>query len=106
MSSSTKTTRRWLLYLVLAGLLVLAFLGLRAPPTPVETARVTVGPLRATATHPRATGIGWDTFAALREHVALPIYAIGGLRPDDVADARRHGAQGIAAIRGLWPGPM
>ena len=57
MSSSTKTTRRWLLYLVLAGLLVLAFLGLRAPPTPVETARVTVGPLRATVSEEGKTRI-------------------------------------------------
>ena len=45
----------------------------------------------------------WSRFAALREHVSLPIYAIGGLAPDDIPEARRHGAQGIAAIRSLWP---
>ena len=60
------------------------------------------GPVRATATHPGMDGIGWDAFAALRECVSLPIYAIGGLGADDVAEARAHGAQGIAAIRGLW----
>jgi 8-oxo-dGTP diphosphatase len=39
----------------------------------------------------------------MREQVSLPIYAIGGLGRDDLTDARSHGAQGIAAIRGLWP---
>lgn len=62
-----------------------------------------VGPVQATASHPGAVGIGWDGFAALREGVALPLYAIGGLGTEDVAKARQHGAQGIAAIRGLWP---
>ena len=63
-----------------------------------------LGPLQATASHPGAPTLGWDGFVALREQVALPIYAIGGLTPADLAIARGHGAQGIAAIGGLWPG--
>lgn len=63
-----------------------------------------LGPVLPTASHPGQPGVGWEAFAALREDVALPIYAIGGLQRNDVAIARRHGAQGIAAIRGLWPG--
>ncbi len=62
------------------------------------------GPLKPTATHPDASGIGWDAFAALREQVSLPIYAIGGLSSADHEQARRQGAQGIAAIRAFWPG--
>ncbi|RMH94191.1 Nudix family hydrolase [Lysobacter pythonis] len=61
------------------------------------------GSVRETASHPGRAGIGWDGFAGLRELASLPIYAIGGLGPDDVAEARAHGAQGIAAIRALWP---
>lgn len=61
-----------------------------------------VGTIKATATHPDAASLGWAGFAALREAVSLPLYAIGGLVPDDIVEARRHGAQGIAAIRGLW----
>ena len=61
-----------------------------------------VGAVKATATHPGQPGIGWEAFARLREGVSLPIYALGGLGPADLDDARRHGAQGIAAIRGLW----
>src|SRR5690606_28277679 len=66
---------------------------------------VLVGPVHATPSHPGQAGIGWDRFEALRERAALPIYAIGGLGPDDIAIARQHGAQGIAAIRGLWDPP-
>ncbi|WP_231118256.1 Nudix family hydrolase [Lysobacter silvisoli] len=62
-----------------------------------------VGAVQATPSHPGQAGIGWDGFAALRETVSLPIYAIGGLGPEDLAQARAHGAQGIAAIRALWP---
>lgn len=65
-----------------------------------------LGPVRETTSHPGRAGIGWDGFAALREHVSLPIYAIGGLSPEDLADARNHGAQGIAAIRSLWPATL
>src|SRR5690606_35147224 len=61
-----------------------------------------LGPVQATATHPGVRPLGWEGFAELRQHVGLPIYAIGGLSPDDVEAARRQGAQGIAAIRALW----
>ena len=66
---------------------------------------VLVGPLRATSSHPGQPGMGWGRFEALRERSSLPIYAIGGLSPRDIPVARRHGAQGIAAIRGLWDAP-
>ena len=62
-----------------------------------------VGAIKPTASHPGGVTLGWGGFAALREAVSLPLYAIGGLGIDDIAQARRHGAQGIAAIRGLWP---
>lgn len=62
-----------------------------------------LGSLRPTATHPEAPPLGWEGFARLREDVSLPIYAIGGLAPQDIAEARQHGAQGIAAIRAIWP---
>ena len=62
-----------------------------------------LGPVRATESHPGSTPLGWDRFAALREAVSLPIYALGGMRPADVATARRHGGQGVAGIRAFWP---
>lgn len=62
-----------------------------------------LGPVRATESHPGAAPLGWDRFSQLREGVSLPIYALGGMKPADVATARRHGGQGVAGIRGLWP---
>ena len=61
-----------------------------------------VGSLKPTPSHPGEPGIGWEAFARLREAVSLPIYAIGGLGAADLPEARRHGAQGIAAIRAWW----
>jgi 8-oxo-dGTP diphosphatase len=61
-----------------------------------------LGPVAATPGH--GAPLGWRGFAQLREQVPLPLYGLGGLGRDDLAIARRHGAQGIAAIRGLWAG--
>ena len=63
---------------------------------------VVLGPVAATPSHPERPPLGWDGFARLREGIALPIYALGGMSAADLARARGHGAQGIAAIRGLW----
>jgi 8-oxo-dGTP diphosphatase len=58
-----------------------------------------LGHVLDTPTHAGQPPLGWDAFARLREQVSLPIYAIGGLGPGDLATARAHGAQGIAGIR-------
>lgn len=63
-----------------------------------------LGPVEHTPSHPEAEPLGWSRFAALREQVSLPLYALGGMKPEHQDAARRHGAQGIAGIRGLWPG--
>ncbi|KAG1548765.1 hypothetical protein G6F50_013415 [Rhizopus delemar] len=60
-----------------------------------------LGPVQATASHPDAAPLGWDAFAELRAQVSLPIYALGGMGSGHITEARRHGGQGIAAIRGL-----
>lgn len=62
-----------------------------------------VGQLKPSPTHPGVPGIGWPGFSRLREVTSLPMYAIGGLNQRDLAQARRYGAQGIAAIRAFWP---
>jgi 8-oxo-dGTP diphosphatase len=64
-----------------------------------------LGPVQATPTHPRAALLGWDGFAALAQGAALPVFALGGLAPQDLESAWRHGAHGIAMIRGSWQGP-
>lgn len=61
-----------------------------------------LAPVAATATHPGAPGLGWKRFARLARGGAMPIYALGGVRPEQLAEAQAHGAFGIAAIRGYW----
>lgn len=62
-----------------------------------------LGPVKDTRSHPGVAGIGWDTFRDLRAHApALPVYALGGLGAEDLAEARRNGAQGTAAISAWW----
>ena len=61
-----------------------------------------LGPVRETATHPSASTLGWEGFERLARGAGLPVFAIGGLREDDIAAASRNGAQGVAAIRAFW----
>jgi 8-oxo-dGTP diphosphatase len=61
-----------------------------------------LGPVHETPTHPNVPGMGWDRFSAVVRGQPLPVYAIGGLGKGDLAEARRAGAHGIAAIRAAW----
>lgn len=63
-----------------------------------------LSPVRATASHPAARPLGWQTFHTLVATTTLPVYALGGMSGADRDQAFIHGAQGIAAIRGLWAG--
>lgn len=63
---------------------------------------VVLGPVKATATHPGATLLGWDGFRRIAESASIPVYAIGGLVPEDMDRARAAGAHGVAMIRGAW----
>ncbi|MEO6171717.1 MAG: thiamine phosphate synthase [Arenimonas sp.] len=47
--------------------------------------------------------MGWSGFTKLRNEVSLPIFALGGMTPKDIAKARQHGAQGVAGISRFWP---
>lgn len=61
-----------------------------------------LSPVKETASHPNVRGIGWERFADWIEGLALPVYGLGGMGPEDIATAWRHGAQGVAGIRGFW----
>ncbi len=62
-----------------------------------------LGPVQPTASHPDASQLGWLGLQALTEATVLPVYALGGMQREDCERAWDAGAQGIAAIRGLWP---
>lgn len=58
-----------------------------------------LAPVKKTGTHPDAAALGWARFHSLVLEVNIPVYALGGLSRDELEEARRHGAQGIAGIR-------
>jgi 8-oxo-dGTP diphosphatase len=62
-----------------------------------------LGPVRATPTHPAAVPLGFARFADVVNGARLPVYALGGLRRDDLDEAIDHGAHGVALRRNAWP---
>lgn len=63
---------------------------------------VVAGPVMPTPTHAGAPTLGWPGFAACIQDNAVPVYALGGMRREDLSTARRHGAHGVAMLRGAW----
>jgi 8-oxo-dGTP diphosphatase len=61
-----------------------------------------LSPVLATTSHPGSVGMGWEAFAAQSRGWPMPVYALGGMRPDMVETAMRHGAHGIALLSGIW----
>ena len=61
-----------------------------------------LGPVWPTATHPGAAPLGWEGFERIARGSAVPVFALGGLRVEDLDVARTHGAHGLAMIRGAW----
>lgn len=59
---------------------------------------VVLSPVSATSSHPEATPLGWDGFSQLMGNVNMPCYALGGVGPGDIAQARLCGARGVAGI--------
>ncbi|MBR8323426.1 MULTISPECIES: thiamine phosphate synthase [Burkholderia cepacia complex] len=63
---------------------------------------VTLSPVLPTLSHPGAPALGWARFDTLAAQAAMPVFALGGMTRAHLDDARRHGAYGIAGIRGFW----
>ena len=60
-----------------------------------------LGPVAETPSHPDTPGIGWQGFVAGTRDAGLPVLALGGQSAATLAEARQHGAHGIASIRAL-----
>lgn len=63
---------------------------------------VVLGPVLPTQSHPGMETMGWERFAQLALNLPLPVYALGGLQPQDLNRAWQAGAHGIAMQRGVW----
>lgn len=64
--------------------------------------QILLSPVAPTATHPDATPLGWSGLSELATGIAAPVYALGGVTPADLDEARAAGARGIAGIRAFW----
>ncbi len=61
-----------------------------------------LSPVLPTLTHPGAPHLGWENFAALAKGSSIPVYALGGLKQEDMQTAWQNGAHGIALLRQAW----
>lgn len=61
-----------------------------------------LGPVAPTPTHPGASPLSWEGFHRCIDGVRLPVYALGGLRREDLRAAIDQGAHGVALMRGAW----
>lgn len=61
-----------------------------------------LSPVKPTLSHPDAPALGWMAFAELAAGLPLPVYALGGMVPGDLATAWEYGAHGIAMQRAVW----
>ena len=63
---------------------------------------VVLSPVLATPSHPGEPFLGWETFRALTEKSTIPVFALGGMHPENVSTAFENGAQGVAVLSPIW----
>lgn len=63
---------------------------------------VLLSPVLPTPSHPDRPGMGWARFAEMVRDYPLPVYALGGMRPELLDTAVRHGAHGVAIHAAFW----
>ncbi len=61
-----------------------------------------LSPVLPTQSHPGALHLGWENFAAIAACSSIPVYALGGLKLEDMQTAWQRGAHGIALLRQAW----
>ncbi len=59
-------------------------------------------PVNPTKTHPCAQSLGWDEFQRLAELASVPLFALGGMRAEQLVEACQKGGQGIAVLGAIW----
>lgn len=110
------STQEWCAFQTLKKIKAYAFLGLKiisschdkksvniinALQKKLPIWAVFVSPVKPTQTHPNALPIGFDGLAKLVQACDVPVWALGGLAPDDLPIAQSVGAVGVAGIRGF-----
>lgn len=65
---------------------------------------VTLLPVFQTNTHPEAAPLGCEQFRKIVRAARMPVFALGGLRPEMIETVNSFGAWGIAIISATWRG--
>jgi 8-oxo-dGTP diphosphatase len=63
---------------------------------------VVLSPVKKTKSHPEKKPIGWNFFRTIANKSNIPVYALGGMKIDDMETAHANGAIGISSQRGFW----
>lgn len=61
-----------------------------------------LSPLHATDSHTGQAGLGWAAWQQLCQTSRLPVYALGGVAPGDLAQVQAAGGFGVAGIRAFY----
>lgn len=65
-----------------------------------------LSPVMETPSHPGASLLGWAGFQTCIDGLDLPVLALGGLSPTDLASAQAVGAHGVAGISAFVASPQ
>jgi thiamine-phosphate diphosphorylase len=60
------------------------------------------GSVFPTASHPGRPAAGLDALRSIASQSDMPLYAIGGITPENIDHCLRQGAYGVALIRSVW----
>ncbi|RYY78579.1 MAG: Nudix family hydrolase [Moraxellaceae bacterium] len=63
---------------------------------------VLLSPLHTTSTHAGQAGLGWKEWQQLCKNSMLPVYALGGVAPNDLAQVQQADGFGVAGIRAFY----
>ena len=63
---------------------------------------VVLSPVNKTISHPRIVPMGWGNFLKISNKFDIPIYALGGMKKNDINIALESGAIGISSQRDIW----
>lgn len=64
----------------------------------IEADYILIAPVKNTVSHSDAVPLGWDQFQSLARQANMPVYALGGMKREDMDEAKSAGAHGIAGI--------
>ncbi|MEB3754106.1 NUDIX domain-containing protein [Acinetobacter sp. MD2(2019)] len=55
-------------------------------------------PILATPSHPNTQALGWQYAQQVLQNIHLPVFALGGMRPETLPQAQHYGFYGVAGV--------